>query len=234
MTRRSLLDPMTRRQLMSASPALVLMPAFALQGRGNSPAQQRDAILAALAAEMVGAVKTMDTQPAAALSTMATSLRVLASHGQAQKLEQDFDRQLKALIRSKGKAQLASEPLDLTMAVAELRANGVNVDLNDPRLRQATDVQLRINAIDALLAKGLRKAWREQADHLAELAATARPVALVRQANCEGMAAHEALLEWTAGVSCLLAPFWGPELCAIATANWLGYKFYAWMYGCYI
>jgi hypothetical protein len=166
-------------------------------------------------------------RPGEAARGLAATLRLLAAHYQANGVDDDLKKRLRAAIARGGREAVLRWEADAAMRAAEAREFGV-ADI--PLPREPFNAAERERALDALLTHGATPALLAAASELARLAPQLdrMPVSPVVRRQCSGATGMAYSLEFIAMASCLVNPI----LCAGFGGAYFGLKLSLYYFGC--
>lgn len=185
--------------------------------------------------QLLGAVRKLQDAPTGEASRkIASSLRLLAVWGRANKVDDTIRKSLRAAVRKKGRSALLAQPFDID---AELKLRGWRVPPGTAVLTTPVDLS---DSLDDMLQHGITGHWADYAKAFESAAAgidkkIGRPALIANQGDpsaCYGMHYMQLMLATQVFLACSLGLAMGPEFCVIASGLLLSWQWYTWYQGC--
>jgi hypothetical protein len=191
-----------------------------------------DAVYNEIIGQFMRGAGRMQTNPGEAARQIGSSLRLLAEWGKAHGIDDAIRRGLEDGIRRHGREAMLAKPFDLK---AEMVMRGWKLPPGFAPTAMVTDFG---DSLDDLRRHGLTQHWFDYAEAF-ELAAPSldrSSTHLTRVAtqigDCSGAQFMMMMLESQVFMACTFGLAIGPEVCAIATALALAWKWRMWWQGC--
>ena len=213
--------------------------------RQPAAAQARDPVVSQIVADMKRAVRGLSRAPSGEHArSLASSLRLLAAWGAANRFDDRVKATLRGVIAREGRGALLRRDVDPATFMAEAREFGFNetsvVPLPVlPLIDDATKQQI----VDALLTKGATERWKALADLLESAAIRLDRIAALRPSGITLVAQmdpsicvmiHQEMYYLNLQMAFWCAPwfYWVPEPCGLVTSAYLGVAAVLWWYSC--
>ena len=213
--------------------------------RKPGSAEARDPVVSQVVADMKRAVRRLSRAPSGEHArNLASSLRVLAAWGAANRFDDRVKTTLRGVTAREGRGALLRRDLDLATFKAEAREFGFDgasvVPL--PVLPVIDDVTKQ-RVVDSLITNGVTEHWRALAKMLESAAASLDQMAALRPGGVTLVAQtdpsicimiNQEMYHLSVQLVFWCAPwfYWVPEPCGLVSAAFLGVAAVNWWYSC--
>ena len=217
---------------LGAGTAIGTTLSFPTPGVPLAAAGRQDLVHDELVRQLTNGVRALrGAAPGEAARSVAATLRLLAAHYQANGVDAEVRKSLRAAMARDGRDAVLRWEADAAMRAAEARRFGV---ADVPLPRDPFNLPDRERALEAMLARGVTPALLSAAADLDRLSrrldrmGTTRVARRQSESDCETAQGWAFALEFVALTACVINPI----LCAGFSGAYFGYKVALYFAGC--